>query len=458
MSELPKGWVAASLNELMGTKSLFSDGDWIESKDQDPNGENRLLQLADIGDGQFINKSSRFVNDEKFEALNCTELKEGDVLIARMPDPLGRACLMPYLPQRCLTVVDVAMFRTGETGVSNKWLMYLLNSPQVRAEIELNSSGTTRKRIARGKLGEMALPIPPLAEQTRIAQKLDGLLAQVDTLKARIDAIPALLKRFRQSTLTAAVSGRLTEEWRKQNSPLDSAELVDWRQTIFGEICREITVGYVGKMADQYKESGVPFLRSQNVRPLRFAPENILYISEEFHTTIIKSRLEPGDLAIVRSGAPGVTCVIPESLPISNCSDLVIARPSEKLNPWFGCIYMNSEIAQRNVADNQVGVAQQHFNVGSMKKMPINLPPIDEQTEIVRRVEQLFTFAEQLEARVDSAKSRIDLMTQSILAKAFRGKLVPQDPNDEPASVLLERIKAQRADAPKAKRGRKASA
>ncbi|WP_222933302.1 restriction endonuclease subunit S [Pseudomonas fragi] len=458
MSELPKGWVAASLNELMGTKSLFSDGDWIESKDQDPNGENRLLQLADIGDGQFINKSSRFVNDEKFEALNCTELKEGDVLIARMPDPLGRACLMPYLPQRCLTVVDVAMFRTGETGVSNKWLMYLLNSPQVRAEIELNSSGTTRKRIARGKLGEMALPIPPLAEQTRIAQKLDGLLAQVDTLKARIDAIPALLKRFRQSTLTAAVSGRLTEEWRKQNSPLDSAELVDWRQTIFGEICREITVGYVGKMADQYKESGVPFLRSQNVRPLRFAPENILYISEEFHTTIIKSRLEPGDLAIVRSGAPGVTCVIPESLPISNCSDLVIARPSEKLNPWFGCIYMNSEIAQRNVADNQVGVAQQHFNVGSMKKMPINLPPIDEQTEIVRRVEQLFTFAEQLEARVDSAKSRIDLMTQSILAKAFRGKLVPQDPNDEPASVLLERIKAQRAAAPKAKRGRKASA
>ncbi|NNB34170.1 restriction endonuclease subunit S [Pseudomonas fragi] len=119
---------------------------------------------------------------------------------------------------------------------------------------------------------------------------------------------------------------------------------------------------------------------------------------------------------------------------------------------------MNSEIAQRNVADNQVGVAQQHFNVGSMKKMPINLPPIDEQTEIVRRVEQLFTFAEQLEARVDSAKSRIDLMTQSILAKAFRGKLVPQDPNDEPASVLLERIKAQRAAAPKAKRGRKASA
>lgn len=149
--------------------------------------------------------------------------------------------------------------------------------------------------------------------------------------------------------------------------------------------------------------------------------------------------------------------MIPESLRIANCSDLVIARPSEKLNSWFGCIYMNSEIAQRNVADNQVGVAQQHFNVGSMKKMPINLPPISEQTEIVRRVEQLFAFTDQLEAKVASAKSRIDHLTQSILAKAFRGELVPQDPNDESASVLLQRIQAQRATAPKAKRGRKSA-
>ena len=92
-----------------------------------------------------------------------------------------------------------------------------------------------------------------------------------------------------------------------------------------------------------------------------------------------------------------------------------------------------------------------------MRKIQLTYPPLAEQTEIVRRVEQLFAFADQLEAKVASAKTRIDHLTQSILAKAFRGELVPQDPNDEPASVLLERIKAQRAAAPKAKRGRKAS-
>lgn len=461
MIELPKGWATATLNDLLGADGIFSDGDWVESKDQDPNGANRLLQLADIGDGLFVDKSSRYVNDEKFSILNCTELKEGDVLIARMPAPLGRACLLPAMPQRCLTVVDIAVFRAGSTGISNKWLMHFLNSSPIRREMELNSSGTTRKRISRGKLGEILLSVPPLAEQIRIAAKVDELLAHVDTLKARVDGIPVLLKRFRQSVLASAVSGRLTMDWRNQQDTQPSGgELAPagWTQTMFGEICREITVGYVGKMADQYQEEGVPFLRSQNVRPMRFSPENILYISKEFHSSIFKSRLEPGDLAVVRSGAPGVTCVIPESLPIANCSDLVIARPSEKLNSWFGCIYMNSEVAQRNVAENQVGVAQQHFNVGSMKKMPINLPPLTEQTEIVHRVEQLFAFADQLDARVKAAQVRIDRLTQSILAKAFRGELMPQDPDDEPASVLLERIRVQRASAPKARRSTKALA
>ena len=105
-----------------------------------------------------------------------------------------------------------------------------------------------------------------------------------------------------------------------------------------------------------------------------------------------------------------------------------------------------------------VGTGVKHFRVGDVSNLKIPVPPKKEQIEIVRRVEQLFAFAAQLEARVTTAQTRIDRLTQSILAKAFRGELVSQDPNDEPASVLLERIKAQRAAAPKVKRGRKASA
>lgn len=304
-------------------------------------------------------------------------------------------------------------------------------------------------------LKELEFVIPPLAEQKVIADKLDILLAQVESIKARLEHIPEILKQFRQSVLAAAVSGKLTEEWR-------GSESTNWKETTFFNLCTEITVGFVGKMSDKYKESGIPFLRSQNVRAFKYSDENLLFISEDFHKEIYKSRLEPGDLAIVRSGAPGTTCVIPESLKIANCSDLVIARPSSELVSEFGCIFMNSEVGKKNVADNQVGVAQQHFNVGSMKKMPISLPPVDEQYEIVKRVESHFRNSEAVQYQVQSALDRVNNLTQSILAKAFRGELTAEWREANPelisgensAEALLERIKAERSTKPSTKRGR----
>ncbi|WP_256669160.1 restriction endonuclease subunit S [Pseudomonas sp. MN1F] len=455
MSESPAGWNSFTLRDLGGLSGgktpskanaeFWSNRDvpWVSPKDMKrdllEDAEDRISQVAVDEAGMVL-----------YPAGSVLMVTRSSILQHTFPVALAATELTVNQDIKVLRPVD---------GITPKFAFYLLKGLGGKILSACAKDGTTVQSIDSEKLESFPLPIPSTAEQIRIAAKLDELLAQVDTLKARIDGVPALLKRFRQSVLAAAVSGRLTETWRElQTQKTSGAEIspAGWAETVFGDICREITVGYVGKMADQYQEEGVPFLRSQNVRPMRFSQENILYISEEFHSSILKSRLEPGDLAIVRSGAPGVTCVIPESLPVANCSDLVIARPSEKLNPWFGCIYMNSEVAQRNVAENQVGVAQQHFNVGSMKKMPINLPPLAEQIEIVHRVEQLFAFADQLEARVKAAQVRVDRLTQSILAKAFRGELVPQDPNDEPASLLLERIKAQRTAAPKAKRRSKA--
>lgn len=123
-------------------------------------------------------------------------------------------------------------------------------------------------------------------------------------------------------------------------------------------------------------------------------------------------------------------------------------------------MFINSETSQAFVRAEQVGVAQAHFNVGSMKRAPLALPSIKEQTEIVRRVKTLFAYADRLEARYAAARAQVEKLTPATLAKAFRGELVPQDPNDEPASALLERIRAQRADpaANKPKRGRPVAA
>ncbi|KFJ92371.1 hypothetical protein JF55_06445 [Pseudomonas sp. 1-7] len=451
MSELPSGWTMGSLSELVATGGLFSDGDWIESKDQDPVGENRLLQLADIGDGIFVNKSSRFVNNEKFQLLNCTELHEGDVLIARMPDPLGRACLMPRIDQRCLTVVDVAVFRSGSTDISHKLLMHFINAPQVRKFIEIESSGTTRKRISRGKLAELKLPIPPAAEQTRIATKLDKLLAQVDTLKARIDNIHVLLKSFRQSVLASAVSGRLTEEWR------GGAE-VDWSLQRAVDVCEKVQSG--GTPKEGFSESGVPFLKVYNIVnqeiDFEYRPQ---YISETVHRgASSKSITLPGDVVMNIVGPPlGKVATIPAASPEWNINQAItLFRPSKSIvSGWISIVLLGGENLRSIINETKGSAGQVNISLSQCRDFLFPVPSVEEQIEIVRRAERLFAFADQLEAKVISAKSRVDNLTQSILAKAFRGELVPQNPDDEPASVLLERIKTQRAAAPKAKRARK---
>lgn len=146
----------------MPQDGLFSDGDWIESKDQDPRGEVRLIQLADVGDGVFINKSARFLTKEKAYKLNCTFLEKGDLLVARMPDPLGRACMFSLEgKEKYVTVVDVCVIRFRDNSIFSKFLMYLINSPEIRNKIESYKTGSTRKRISRKNLAKIALPIPP---------------------------------------------------------------------------------------------------------------------------------------------------------------------------------------------------------------------------------------------------------------------------------------------------------
>jgi type I restriction enzyme S subunit len=145
-----------------------------------------------------------------------------------------------------------------------------------------------------------------------------------------------------------------------------------------GEIAEEITVGYVGPMANEYVEHGVPFLRSLNVRPFRFDSTDLKFITPEFHQKIRKSALKPGDVVVVRTGTPGVSCVIPEELSDANCSDLVVIRQGVKLDPEFLSYYINS-ITKSHIKGQLVGAIQQHFNIGAAKE--IHFPNISRQDQ-----------------------------------------------------------------------------
>ena len=194
-------WVETTLDEIC-TDGFFGDGDWVESKDQDPEGDYRLLQLADIGDGNFLNKSDRWMNQEQFMRLGCTKLEINDVLIARMPDPIGRACLFPEGMPVCATVVDVAIVRTGNETLQ-KFLVLLINSSDFRTEAFSLLTGTTRQRISRGNLAKITFAIPLPEKQLEIV----NLISLFDSEIARTTRVIEEAKQLRSGLLSDLLSG-----------------------------------------------------------------------------------------------------------------------------------------------------------------------------------------------------------------------------------------------------------
>lgn len=329
-SGVPEGWAIGRVGDLIGGGGLFTDGDWVETKDQDPSGGVRLVQLADIGDGYYRNKSQRFLTLAKAQELDCTFLKPGDVLIARMPEPLGRACLFPGDPKPAVTAVDVCIVRPGEGGAENSWILYWINSPEIRKRIEELSRGTTRQRISRQNFGTIDFPIPPVTEQKRVVAKIEELLKQVNASRDRLAKVPKILKRFRQSVLAAACSGRLTEDWRDKYPDVEPAQVLikkigehrresgarpakpdesdldvpdfpqlpeSWTWERFGVLLGELRNGI--SVRPEQEPPGHPILRISSVRPGKVLLDDRRYLpnSEELVETY---RLRNGDLLFTR--------------------------------------------------------------------------------------------------------------------------------------------------------------
>ncbi|MBC3949643.1 restriction endonuclease subunit S [Pseudomonas folii] len=448
MSELPIGWSLAQLGELAGVnpKQNFDD------------------ELV-AGFVPMSHAPTNFRDKLRFDERNWGEIKkaytnfkDGDVIFAKVTPCFenGKAALVSGLPNGIgAGSSEFFVLRPGSAEVSAKYMLALIKSHGFMREGAANMTGAVGlRRVPRQFVENYVVPVPPAAEQTRIAQKLDELLAQVDTLNARMDGIPVLLKSFRQSVLAAAANGRLTRE-------LNAAELTNWSYLKAADVCDKVQSG--GTPKEGFSNEGTPFLKVYNIVKQKIDFENRpQYIPIPIHKgSAAKSITRAGDVVMNIVGPPlGKIATIPATHEEWNINQAItLFRPSSKIISGWISIVLEGGDSLRNIMNETKGSAGQvNISLSQCRNFVFPVPSLAEQREIVRRVEQLFAFADQLEAKVASAKTRIDHLTQSILAKAFRGELVPQDPNDEPASILLERIKAQRAATPKAKRGRKASA
>ena len=495
--QLPSGWRETQLGELLtvlrGVSYKKQDATAEPAPEKIP-----ILRATNI-DAKLNFDNLVYVPQEYVSEIQL--LNPGDIVIAASSGSrhvVGKAA--------ALTVPWVGSFGAFCYGLrpylqeTASYISLFLQTSTYRDYVSALSAGVNINNLRREHIEGVPLPVPPLNEQHRIVEEIERRFSQLDAGVAALERAKANLKSYRASMLQAACEGRLVpteaeltrtevreyepadrlltrilnerratweakqlakmeaqgkapkdDKWKakyKEPAGPDTSELPElpegWVWATWEQLSTRVTVGHVGPMRHEYVQDGVPFLRSQNVRENRFDPTGLLYISPTFHKRLSKSTLHPGDLVVVRSGGVGVTCVIPESLGEANCSDLVIIQKPLGLNSQYGSFFMNS-VAKRDVEAGQVGIALTHFNTRSVATLSVAVPPLVEQRRIVTEVEDRLSILDKLEAATIANLKRADRLRQAILKQAFEGKLVPQDPNDEPASILLERIREERA-------------
>lgn len=454
--EVPAIWIKGHL----GDSSNVYSGIGFPKKYQGKSlGDIPLFKVGDVSRSILDNKgnlcrAANYVSVAEAKELKGKIFPKGSTLFAKIGEAVK-------LNRRAILVVEGladnnVMAVKAIHNEMDKFLHYYLRT----IDLDDVSRATTVPSVRKGDIESLEIYYPPLAEQQQIANKLDELLAQVDTLKTRLDAIPNILKRFRQSVLAAAVSGRLTGEWRGNNEC--------GGEVLLDDIALNIKYGTSKKCSSVM--GATPVIRIPNISDEYVDLSDLKYA--DFDEKEIKNLgLRKGDILVIRSNGSvelvGKPALIDEAS--QHClyaGYLIRLRFNlEKVLPKYILFALKSPQMRQKIetkARSTSGV--NNINSKELAALKLVLPSLKEQTEIVRRVEQLFVYADQIEQRVKDAQSRANKLTQSILAKAFRGDLTAewraQNPDlitgENSAEALLARIKTERAAAEPGKKPKRA--
>lgn len=291
------------------------------------------------------------------------------------------------------------------------------------------SASTAVPTLNRNNLRDIVVTIPPNAEQRRIVAALDALLPRVENSQKRLELISAILKHFRQSVLAAACSGRLTADWRENDSGEDDLP-AGWSWTPLEELLPPGGVfdGPFGSnlKSSDYTETGVRVIRLENIGHLRFISEKEMFVSQEKYRTLKKHAVSEGDIIFSSFIAEEIrACVLPKlSTKAIAKADCFCLRPkSDLVDRKYLVFQLVSQKSYNGLLEEVHGATRPRVNITQLRKLEVRVCPLPEQQEIVRRVEALFNIADRIEARYQEAKKKVDGLTQSILAKALQGEL-----------------------------------
>jgi type I restriction enzyme S subunit len=448
VEELPEGWIETNLNAAVEN---MKNGLYKAANAYAEQGV-ACLRMYNIDGGRIIWKNIKrmlLTSDE----VNEYRLAPGDLLVNRVNsrELVGKTAVFPKGLEPCIYESKNIRVRLLSELVNSDFVNYQLllfgqhhfnyNSQQV----------VGMASISQPQIGDFPLLLPPRLEQDRIASKAQAMLAKLAKSSSHIANVAKILKRFRQAVLAAACSGRLTQDWRKTNRRLLEE---DWREAELLDMCSSISDG--DHQPPPKQTTGVPFLTIGNVSSGCLDFSETRFVPKEYFNEIRPERKpRRGDVLYTVVGATiGIPILVDVDRPFCFQRHIALLRPSKETTPEFLWTLMASPEVFKEAWSRVTGSAQPTLPLGNLRTIPISVPPLDEQNEIARRVQALLELADTIQQRVGHATLKSGRLAQSILAKAFRGELVPTEAElarlevreYESAAMLLERIRSQRAD------------
>ncbi len=419
--ELPSGWRWSTLGEAC---DLNPHRDKLNGASPDTPVTFVPMPAVDAALGVITSPQIRALKDVQ---KGYTSFRQGDVIMAKITPCMenGKAAVVQVLENGLgFGSTEFHVLRPNGQAIA-EFLYHFIRQESFRRLAESNMTGSVgQRRVPAAFLRDAPVPLPPIEEQRRIATKLDDLLGRVAATRERLDRVPTILRRFRQSVLAAAVSGRLTEDL---NGGADDPHPQGWCATTLGELASLVTSGSRG-WAKYYSDDGPLFIRSEDINTDALRITSAAHVSPPASGEGLRTRVFQNDILITITGANVTkTAVVVEPVAEAYVSQHVglvrLRQPS--LSRFVHLCLLSERHGRGQLRKAAYGAGKPGLNLTNLREVPLALPPSDEAEEILRRTLAILGIGERVAARSQAAARAMERMRETVLARAFRGELVP---------------------------------